>query len=152
MEPALDPHRERFGRLVNQVARHWRRAVNARLQPLGLTDATWSPLLFLARVGPTRQVDLADHMGLDRSSVVRLIDTLADQGLVTRQDDKTDRRAKRIALTRAATPVVRAARDAALQVRTEALADLTGDEIEAAARVLDRILARLTAAEEEPAE
>ena len=46
--PAKDA-RARFAPLVANVAREWRRAVDARLQVYGLTEATWLPLLRIAR-------------------------------------------------------------------------------------------------------
>ena len=42
-------------------ARYWRRALDQSLAPHGLTEAAWLPLLFLARVGPVRQGDLAER-------------------------------------------------------------------------------------------
>jgi MarR family transcriptional regulator for hemolysin len=140
----VDSARERIGRLIQQVSRSWRRAVDLRLAPLGLTDATWLPLLYLRRMGPVRQGELADYLGLDRSSVVRLIDNLAAQGLVERQDDPEDRRAKRIVLTAAAGPVVRAASEAATEVRGQALEGLSPEALAAAEAVLEGILARLS--------
>ena len=66
-----------FGALVSQTARRWRRAVDRRLHPFGLTEATWLPLLRVARApAPMRQKDLAASLSLDSSSVVRLLDAL----------------------------------------------------------------------------
>ncbi len=141
----MENSRERIGRLIHQVARNWRRAVNTHMAPLGLTDATWSPLLYLGRVGSARQGELADYMGLDRSSVVRLIDTLAAQGLVERQDDPDDRRAKRIVLTKAAAPVLAEAQAAAHAVRAVALDGLTPEDLTRAEAVLDAVLGNLQA-------
>src|SRR5271156_5607760 len=89
-----------FGALVSQTARRWRRAVDRRLQPFGLTEATWLPLLHLARaLAPMRQKDLAASLSLDSSSVVRLLDALQISGLVERREEAADRRAKTIILT-----------------------------------------------------
>ena len=88
-----------FGALVSRTARRWRRAVDRRLQPFGLTEATWLPLLRVARVpAPMRQKDLAASLSLDSSSVVRLLDALQTAGLVERREEE-DRRAKTIFLT-----------------------------------------------------
>jgi MarR family transcriptional regulator for hemolysin len=138
-----DGSRERIGRLIQQVSRNWRRAVNQRMAPLGLTDATWLPLLYLDRAGPVRQGELADVLGLDRSSVVRLIDTLAANGLVRREDDPDDRRAKRIVLTPGAQPVVQAAKTAAIQVLDGAVEGIAPEALETTARVLEVMLSRL---------
>ena len=138
-----DGSRERIGRLIQQVSRNWRRAVNLRMAPLGLTDATWLPLLYLNRVGSVRQGELADVLGLDRSSMVRLIDTLEQQGLVLREDDPDDRRAKKIVLTPAAQPVVQAAMDAALRVLDGAVKGISPMDLETTVQVLETMLSRL---------
>src|SRR5215471_8375318 len=92
--------RDGFGSLVARAARQWRRAVDRRLQPFGLTEATWLPLIYLSRVpAPMRQKDLAAALGLDGSSVVRLLDALEASGHIERREAGTDRRAKTITLT-----------------------------------------------------
>jgi DNA-binding MarR family transcriptional regulator len=63
---------------------------------------------------------------------------------VERQDDPGDRRAKRIVLTAAAGPVVRAASEAATEVRGQALEGLSPEALAAAEAVLEGILARLS--------
>src|SRR5215472_11417366 len=92
--------RNGFPSLIAQTGRQWRRAVDLRLQPFGLTEATWLPLLHLARA-PTamRQKDLAASLSLDSSSVVRPLDGLQASGLIERREEARDRRAKTIVLT-----------------------------------------------------
>lgn len=138
-----DPTRENIGRLIQHVSRTWRRAVNLGLAPLGLTDATWLPLLYLNRVGPVRQGDLAQYLGLDRSSVVRLVDTLTAQGLVRREDDPHDRRVRWVALTAGAAEVVHAAQKAAAEVRADVMAGIDAADLATTERVLGTILSRL---------
>ncbi len=92
--------RARFAPLVAHVAREWRRAVDGRLQVYGLTEATWLPLLRIARSDtPMRQNELAASLLLDGSSVVRLLDALERAGLIERCEDRADRRAKSLVLT-----------------------------------------------------
>src|ERR1700723_2921684 len=92
--------RDGFASLIAQVGRQWRRAVDRRLQQFGLTEATWLPLVHIARVpAPMRQKDLAASLVLDSSSVVRLLDALETSGLIERREENADRRAKTIALT-----------------------------------------------------
>jgi DNA-binding MarR family transcriptional regulator len=49
--------------------------------------------------GPKRQLDLAAHLGVDRTVMTYLLDDLEKAGLVERQPDPTDRRARLIAAT-----------------------------------------------------
>ena len=74
--------------------------MDRRLQPFGLTEATWLPLIYVARVpAPMRQKDLAAALALDGSSVVRLLDALEASGHIERREEGKDRRAKTITVT-----------------------------------------------------
>ncbi len=133
-------HRETFASLVALVGRQWRRAVDRRLQPLGLTEATWLPLIHLARVPtPPRQKDLAASLVLDGSSVVRLLDALAAADLIERREESGDRRAKVIALTARGLAIVDQAEAAARDIRDAALIGVSEKDIATAAQVLERI-------------
>jgi MarR family transcriptional regulator for hemolysin len=89
-----------FGYLVMRVARHWRQAADRALAASGLSLAATEPLLVLSRCGgEMRHGCLADAVGIEGPSLVRLIDMLVRDKLVTRSEDPTDRRAKTIALT-----------------------------------------------------
>ena len=62
--------------------------------------ATWLPLLRIARSETAmRQNELAASLSLDGSSVVRLLDSLENSGLIERCEDRADRRAKSLTLT-----------------------------------------------------
>ncbi|MYZ43878.1 MarR family winged helix-turn-helix transcriptional regulator [Schauerella aestuarii] len=133
-----------FGRLVANTGRVWRRAVDRKLQPFGLTEATWLPLVRIARAAqPMRQKDLAAALALDGSSVVRLIDALAEAGLVTRQEGAEDRRAREIVCTPSGLATVAKVEMMALQVREEALRDLPPTHVAIAMDVLDHVCAVL---------
>jgi DNA-binding MarR family transcriptional regulator len=65
----------------------------------GLHRGTVLPLTVLHRIGPVRVSELADALGLDRTTVTRHLDELERRGLVDRRPDERDRRAVRISLT-----------------------------------------------------
>src|SRR5476649_2763241 len=99
--------RDGFASLIAHTARQWRRAVDRRLQPFGLTEATWLPLIYLARAAaPMRQKDLAAALTLDGSSVVRLLDALEVSELIERHEEDGDRRARIIVPTRRGLSIV----------------------------------------------
>jgi len=140
--------RVEFGALTARAARNWRRAVDRRLQPFGLTEATWLPLLRVARAeAPMRQKDLANALSLDGSSIVRLLDALQAAGFVERREEE-DRRAKIIVLTALGRQTVDHVESVAAEVRETALAGLGEPEIATAAAVLDHICRALGEAEE----
>ncbi|MBV8663793.1 MAG: MarR family transcriptional regulator [Hyphomicrobiales bacterium] len=129
-----------FGAQVAYTGRIWRRVVDQHMRPFGLTEATWLPLLHLARaVAPMRQKDLAASLSLDGSSVVRLLDALETGGMVERREDGGDRRAKAIVMTELGRETVAKVQSVARQVREEALAGVTDDELATASDVLDRV-------------
>jgi MarR family transcriptional regulator for hemolysin len=135
--------RDAFGSLVARTARQWRRAVDRRLQPFGLTEATWLPLIYLARAhAPMRQKDLAAALALDGSSVVRLLDALATAGLITREEG-ADRRAKTIAVTAQGWSIIERVEAVSREVRNATLAGLTDQQIAQATQALEAVCGNL---------
>jgi len=136
--------RRSIGSLIGQAGRQWRRSVNRRLDPFDLTEATWLPLLHLARArSPMRQKDLARSLSVDSSSVVRILDSLEEAGLVERKEEETDRRAKILHLTRRGKETVQKVEAVARDVRNEALAGISEEDLATAFRVLRQISAKL---------
>jgi MarR family transcriptional regulator for hemolysin len=132
--------RDGFAPLVARAARQWRRAVDRRLQPFGLTEATWLPLIYLARSPvPMRQKDLAVALTLDGSSVVRLLDALEASELVERREEDGDRRARIIVPTRRGLSIVQRVEAVSREVRNGVLSGLSDDELEIASRVLEQV-------------
>lgn len=135
--------------LVAQLNRQWRRVIDRRLQPLGLTEAMWLPLLHLSRASrPMRQKDLAASLSLDSSSVVRLLDGLEANRFVERVEG-ADRRAKEIHLTPSGVATVRRVEDVVDQARGELLAHVPAGDLDAAFDVLERIARSLSVLEQE---
>ena len=140
--------RAAFGARLSHAARQWRRAADLRLRPFGLTEATWLPLVHIARA-PTapRQKDLAASMSLDGSSVVRLLDNLEAAGLIQRKEGE-DRRAKIILLTPRGRAIADQVETVARRVRSDALAGLSDKDIETTVRVLNHVCRALEAAQD----
>lgn len=125
---------ESLGFLVADVARMMRRAVQARLGDDPLTYAQARALVYLSRQEGIRQVDLADQLEIQPITLARLVDHLAEAGLVERRSDPVDRRAYRLHLTEAAAPRLAVILEVVAAVRAEALGGLDTDE---AARLVD---------------
>jgi MarR family transcriptional regulator for hemolysin len=91
-----------FGFRIARIARRLRQAVDGELRAYGLTEATWRPLVYVARLGAgVRQKELAIALGIEGPSLVRLLDGLERRGLIERREDGADRRARGIYLTAA---------------------------------------------------
>lgn len=140
-----------FGAQIAQAARLWRRVVDHRMRPFGLTEATWLPLLHLAR-SPTamRQKELAASLSLDSSSVVRLLDALEAARLIMRRENDADRRAKTIGLTPLGRATVAKVERVAQQVRGDAVIGLSDEELATASHVLDHVCRMLAPLADEP--
>jgi MarR family transcriptional regulator, transcriptional regulator for hemolysin len=144
--------RDSFGSLLARAARQWRRSADIRLQPFDLTEATWLPLVHIARAPEApRQKDLAASMSLDGSSVVRLLDNLEAAGLIRRKEGETDRRAKIILLTPRGRAIADKVETVARRIRADALAGLSDRDIETTVRVLQHVCRALDTTTEAPA-
>jgi MarR family transcriptional regulator for hemolysin len=136
--------RFQFGLQLVRLARRWRRELDRRLTVVGLTDATWAPLIHLRESGDgLTQKDLASSVGIDGSSLVRLLDLLAERGLIERRADRMDRRARRVFLTPAGHEVVLKIRGLLLQAEADMLADLSNAEIAAMLEAFEKVHRRL---------
>lgn len=65
----------------------------------GLSLSQINTLFRLYHHGPDSVHDLADHLGITNAAVSQLLDSLIEAGLLTRSEDPSDRRMKRIELT-----------------------------------------------------
>lgn len=103
-----------------------------------LSQATALPVLILGRLGQdgVRPGVLAEALGLEASSLVRVIDLLIENGLVQRHEDPQDRRAKLLQLT--ADGQTRAAQmeEALIPFRRNLFAEFAQADIDACMRVL----------------
>lgn len=119
------------------TGRQWRRAVDMALSAHGISEACAAPLIWIGRLGGgVRQVVLAQHVGIEGPSLVRLLDQLETLDLVVRKDDPDDRRAKGLWLTEAGEALAAEMEDALDQLRSRILARIDPADIEAAVRVL----------------
>ncbi|MFG1346978.1 MarR family transcriptional regulator [Xanthobacter autotrophicus DSM 431] len=136
----------RFGFHLVGLARRWRRHLDEELAAAGLSDATWTPLVHLhAAGGALHQKDLAARVGLDGSSLVRLVDILERQGLVTRLVDAHDRRARQVELTPAGLSAVKVIRRRIVAIERRLLEGIGDAEMETALAVFARIDDRIAA-------
>lgn len=85
---------------VMRLATLWRTRLDRALRPHGMTLAVMRPMAYLRMLpeGATQR-NLAQTMNIDCSALVRVLDLLEKQNLITRQPDTQDRRAKRLFLT-----------------------------------------------------
>lgn len=131
---------DQFGFHFVTLARRWRRAVDSALLAAGLTDATWAPLIHLSQMGDgISQTELAARVGLDTSSLVRLIDLLVERELVERRIDPRDRRARQIVLTPIGIVEVEQLQGQLLAIEARLLAGIPEDQLRSMLDGFERI-------------
>lgn len=111
----------------------------------GVTPSQLSALSTLDRHGPMRLAELADHEGIARSTITRLVRQLDDSGLITRETHPHDGRCTIATLSPAGRTLLNDARGRAqvfLAERIAGLPDLTGERITDVADVLERVAGR----------
>lgn len=72
---------------------------DAALAPLGIDSKDFGALRMLARREPSSQLQVAQALGIDRTTMVTLLDALEGKGLVSRRADPNDRRRNVVELT-----------------------------------------------------
>jgi MarR family transcriptional regulator for hemolysin len=135
--------RYKFSRLLTVTQRRWAHYLDKRLAMLGLTDAKWHTLVEISKSQTTlNQRELADRLGIEPATLVKLLDGLAAKKLVRRVADGTDRRTKRIEITPAGSNVLGKISAVAEEIRNELLQDVSDKELRAAIAVLERVQAK----------
>src|ERR1700712_440973 len=106
METNLKESWAEFAPLLVVCGRGWRRALNIMLADHNLSDATAAPLITLLRTGDRiPQGVLAERVGVEGPTLVRVLDGLESDGLICRVPDESDRRIKLVELTAEGTKV-----------------------------------------------
>jgi len=91
---------------INDVARLLRTYADHQAARFGMTRAKWAVLARLDSFEGLKQTELAEMLDLQPISLTRLLDGLAENGLIERRPDPDDRRAKRLYLTPGARPLL----------------------------------------------
>jgi DNA-binding MarR family transcriptional regulator len=90
---------ESLGYLVNRAARLMAAELAERLRPAGIGIGQWAIMLLLWAGDGATQAELARLAAIEPPTVVRTIDRMVRDGLVTRAPDANDARLSRIHLT-----------------------------------------------------
>ena len=136
--------RDNLGKLIIAISRLWRRAADGALDDCGLSHATAMPLVTLSRLGDNiRHGQLADQLGVEGPSLVRIVDLLLADGLVTRVEDPADRRAKILSLTASGRKRVDEIERILGVLRTDILNDVDDGELHVTVAVLEKIEGKL---------
>jgi DNA-binding MarR family transcriptional regulator len=124
-----------------------RRIVDNELRAYGLTLSQRDVLLALYEEGSLDQSALRDRLGLEQSSVSRLVDGLVRRGLVELQTGDRDRRVRLAALAPKGRDLLLATPGSSELGGTVMVRNMTGDERGELVRLLERCVDNLSSHE-----
>jgi len=128
----------RLGFLFKHAQQRLYELTSAALAPYGVNGRELAVLLVLDALGPTSQRDAARRLGVDRTTMVALIDALEAKSVVVRRPYEDDRRRNVVEFTERGREVFRQARAASDEAERRFL-----DPLDAAAA--ERLKAQLRA-------
>lgn len=112
------------------------------LEPLGITPREYTVLAVLADRSPLSQTQVAEILGLDRTTILKLGASLERKRLVVRERDANDARAYAVALTPGGDRLRAKAFELLLACEAEFLTPLTHRERKQLHDLLARVLGR----------
>jgi len=117
--------RREFGRAIGEVSRAWRNEMNRQLKPFGINASMRLVLMELHRHPEgLMQRDLAERLGIEGPTLVRLLERLEDRQWVARTSPAGDRRRKIVTLTPMAAGQIETIERVGDEVRRRAMAGL----------------------------
>jgi MarR family transcriptional regulator for hemolysin len=131
---------------IMDVARLLKTLADQRARQYGMTRAQWAVLFRLDRSEGLKQSELAELLDLQPITLTRLLDRLADNGLIERRADPNDRRVNRLFLTPAARPLLERLTLLGEDMMTSVLAGLDAKATERMLRDLRLVKENLRAA------
>jgi DNA-binding MarR family transcriptional regulator len=112
------------------------------LAPFDIHARDLGVLLAIDSTEPASQQEIAQRMGVDRTTMVAIIDALEAKGIIARHPDPEDRRRNVVELTPIGQDILRQAITASDAAEAELLAPLSLDESQQLRDLLARVLAR----------
>jgi len=137
----LPPIGLRLARTARAVTQAFERA----LAEAGGSSSTWQVLLLVRSQNWGTQSELAEAMGVTGATLTHHLNALEDQGLVRRWRDSSNRRVQNIELTDAGVELFERLREVATHHDARLRSELSDEEVEHLAELLDRLQAGLAA-------
>lgn len=139
-----------LGFLLVDAARLYRARIDCAFEQsgVGLTAGEARTLAYVNLYPGHRQTALAVKMNVEPMTLVGFLDRLEGLGIVARETDPADRRAKIVRLTEAAAPYLERISSAAATARMEALAGFSVEEQASFRSLLERMRANLVRCKE----
>ena len=133
---------DRLGYLLKHVQLRFFELTATMLAPIGINGQEAVVLRAINGPEPLSQGEVARRMGIDRTTMVALIDELEQKALVQRRQDPADRRKNVVALTGAGRDTLRRANQAGAEAERRFLGPLDAGEQETFKKALRALLSR----------
>ncbi|WP_411036448.1 MarR family winged helix-turn-helix transcriptional regulator [Shinella sp. BYT-45] len=148
---SLRPDPDALGFVLIDVARMLRSAFERRIATagLGLTPGEARTLVRVATLEGSRQLEIAQRMGIEPMTLSTYLDRLQSLGFIERRPDPADRRAKLIFTTPAAEDLITNIRIEQIQLMREVTSGIGEADLELMRDRLKRLRANLCAIEED---
>jgi DNA-binding MarR family transcriptional regulator len=143
------PGTEELTSSFGSVFLRFTRLLDKRMAREGASLARTRVLLMIQRRGPVKASDIAELFGLAPRTVTDTLDGMERQGLIRREPDPKDRRAKRILITEAGQQAVAATEPIRRELISQVMGSLTGEERKALSSILGKLDAAVVVAEQE---
>ncbi len=149
----LRPDPDALGFVLIDVARMLRSAFERRIATagLGLTPGEARTLVRIATLEGSRQLDIAQRMGIEPMTLSTYLDRLQSLGFIERRPDPSDRRAKLIYTTPTAGALIGNIRDEQVELMQHVTSGIGEQDLEVMGEKLKRLRANLSALEEDSA-
>jgi DNA-binding MarR family transcriptional regulator len=131
--------RDDLGALFARVTRRLIAEERPLLDAHGMTMWEYIALSHLGRGAAASQLAMAEAIGYDKTRLIALLEGLERRGLVRREPDPQDRRARIVRLTAAGTRTLRATRADIRGMERRVLSDLSAEERDVLLDVLPRL-------------
>jgi DNA-binding MarR family transcriptional regulator len=132
---------DRLGYLLGRAHLAHRSIAERALAPHGLGVKEFGALAVLVEAGPLSQQHLGERQGVDRTTMVAVVDELERKGLVERRRNPDDRRAYALQATPAGRLVLGRATAAAKRAEDEFLARIPAPDRRRLKELLRRLIA-----------
>ncbi|MFI5135942.1 MAG: MarR family winged helix-turn-helix transcriptional regulator [Chitinophagales bacterium] len=128
-----------LGRLLGRASRLYLGALTRKLDHLEI-DRHYSALMMIERNYPnTSQKELAHHLGVDKATMVRMLNYLTHHGYIIRESEERDKRQHRIRLTSKAATRMKKIHDAVNDLNDFCAGKVNRNEWKIFLRVLDQM-------------
>ena len=131
--------KESIGYSVAMAYRALRKALDAELGHYGITFAQWQVLAGLALEGEISQVKLAELIGVEGPTLVRLLDRMEKRGWIKRRTSSRDRQQKLISPTKKVEGVWKKMTECAHGVRNGAVEGISSKDVAKLQKLLKKI-------------